>query len=226
VSAELVGVLCWHGEDPDRLHASVESLAQFCDAIVAVDGACAYGEPACSGDATGHRDCDCSDRSGGLDPRSSSGEVAAIFEAAGDVPISVYQPDRHWSGEIQKHEHAVARARTTFRPVWLFMGTPGWIFDVPADLRDRLQATSRDVCSVEFECSFRRFARADAEHAPGIGAAWARIGADVPPSDHWLSIPCERLPVRVTIISRNDPARDAHEVLLTNLEYAHHGWAP
>lgn len=131
----IFGLISWYEESPLWLAAVTASAGKLCDHIVAVDGAYALFP----------------------DGRERSGpeQAAAIQEvcAANGMGCSVHIPQERWiDNEVEKRSFMFRAAELLAEPDdwYIILDADEVIYEVPSDLRKRLEETELDVAEVTF----------------------------------------------------------------------------
>ena len=128
---KITAALSWWDELPEDLDACVTGVASVADRIVAVDGA--------------YR------RYPGARARSDDAQVAAIRDAAAasDIECLIIQPERTWTGEIEKRSTMMAVA--AIATDWVVVIDADHIVSaIRKEVRTELNQTAADTIEVPF----------------------------------------------------------------------------
>lgn len=127
---KVAACLSWYDENPNWLAATVTSLADACDTVIAVDGAY-FGFPG-----------------GLLRPASGPEQVEAITATsnAAGLEVLVHQPTEPWAGQVEKRTY-ICRLAELVEADWLVVIDADETL-VANDLRKDLVNSIDDVLSV------------------------------------------------------------------------------
>lgn len=131
----IFGLISWYEESPLWLAATTASASKLCDHIVAVDGAYALFPDG--------------------RPRSGPEQGLAIQEvcAANGMGCSVHVPQERWlDNEVGKRAFMFRAAELLAEPGdwYIILDADEVVYEVPSDLRKRLEETELDVAEVTF----------------------------------------------------------------------------
>lgn len=146
----IICLLSWFDERPSWLAALTAGVAEFCDHIVAIDGAYELFPGACA------------------HSRPEQAEAIREVAYATGLGCTIHAPDRPWQGD------QVEKRNVMFQLGRLVGGANDWFYitdadhlitRVPDDLRDRLAASEWDVAEVMLD---RTPLRAFVRNLPGL----------------------------------------------------------
>jgi hypothetical protein len=184
---KIVALLSFYDENPDWLTECVTRVADLADHVIAVEGR--YH------DFPTERMWNRED------------QAEAILRA--DVPVTLHLQREPWPTEVAKREF-LFRLAAPIGADWLFrLDADEFITNVPADLRERLVHTTRDVAEVYLNESppgtpgpLRALFRA----LPGIRITHAHNLVTAPVDDRWLVLAGEHS------IYQLEPAEQLHDI--------------